>query len=289
MPSGHFLKKTAEFFLKVPTQMPTWVLFEKTDWVVSKSTHQRAFWVLVWSKCWVLSQSFFTCACSEPKPLIKSSFTEYLPIHSHQAQWVLFKELTKNSQSGSVLPQVHTKLIGYMVEYIVIPLESTLWKNSWWVAWVLIGHMWKNFVKELSGFDQKAPAGYFDGYFLKVFTMCLVGFEWEICFRNHHELTMYPLGKCPLAPSVTLSAMSRPDRTARFWSSVQQKLATSQMGRVVVRFGRRRSVPRSWHGLILANKARKGNGHYELDHLNEWHIKDMNHVPLCLEELKGEM
>ena len=56
-------------------------------------------------------------------------------------------------------------------------------------------------MKELSGFDQKVPTGHFDGYFLKVFTMYLVGFEWAICFRNHHELTMYLLGKCPLAPS----------------------------------------------------------------------------------------
>ena len=30
-----------------------------------------------------------------------------------------------------------------------------------------------------------------------------VGIWWANCFRTHHELTMYPLGKCPLAPSVS--------------------------------------------------------------------------------------
>ena len=32
--------------------------------------------------------------------------------------------------------------------------------------------------------------------------MCPVGIGWANGFRTHHELTMYPLGKCPLAPSV---------------------------------------------------------------------------------------
>ena len=41
------------------------------------------------------------------------------------------------------------------------------------------------------------------GTFEKILGMYPVGIGWANCFRTHHELTMYPLGKCPLAPSVT--------------------------------------------------------------------------------------
>jgi len=55
-----------------------------------------------------------------PEPLIESSFKEYPKICPQYAQWVLFKELTTNSQCGSILPQTLKELIEYMVEYIEI-------------------------------------------------------------------------------------------------------------------------------------------------------------------------
>ena len=49
---------------------------------------------------------------------------------------------------------------------------------------------------------QKVPSGYFGGYFLKELTTYLLGNDWANCFKTHNKLTMYPLGKWPLAPSV---------------------------------------------------------------------------------------
>jgi len=39
------------------------------------------------------------------------------------------------------------------------------------------------------------------GYFLKVPTIYLLGMSQANCFRTHNELTMYPLGILPFAPS----------------------------------------------------------------------------------------
>ena len=48
------------------------------------------------------------------------SFTILIKTYPQYAWWVLFKELTTNSQCGSILPQTLKELIEYMVEYIVI-------------------------------------------------------------------------------------------------------------------------------------------------------------------------
>jgi hypothetical protein len=40
------------------------------------------------------------------------------------------------------------------------------------------------------------------GIFQKVPKKYLVGNNWANSFKTHNELTMYPLGKYPLAPSV---------------------------------------------------------------------------------------
>ena len=40
------------------------------------------------------------------------------------------------------------------------------------------------------------------GYFLNVPTIYPLGMSWVNCFRTHNELTMYPLGILPFAPSV---------------------------------------------------------------------------------------
>jgi len=45
-------------------------------------------------------------------------------------------------------------------------------------------------------------AGQMGGYFLKVPTIYPLGMSWVNCFRTHNELTMYPLGILPFAPSV---------------------------------------------------------------------------------------
>ena len=58
--------------------------------------------------------------------------------------------------------------------------------------------------------------GQIDGHFSKILGMCPVGIGWANCFRTHHELTMYPLGKCPLAPSVA-DLVSR-CRSFYFWA-----------------------------------------------------------------------
>jgi hypothetical protein len=46
------------------------------------------------------------------------------------------------------------------------------------------------------------------GIFQKVPKKYLVGNNWVNGFKTHNELTMYPLGKYPLAPSVHSSPMS---------------------------------------------------------------------------------
>ena len=63
------------------------------------------------------------------------------------------------------------------------------------------GYCVKGIVKEIKGSFHKVPTGLMGGYFSKILGMCPVGIGWANCFRTHHELTMYPLGKCPLAPS----------------------------------------------------------------------------------------
>jgi hypothetical protein len=57
-------------------------------------------------------------------------------------------------------------------------------------------------VQEPCGSIQKVPSGYFGGHFSKEPTTYLLGNNWANCFRAHKELTMDPLGKFPLAPSV---------------------------------------------------------------------------------------
>ena len=41
------------------------------------------------------------------------------------------------------------------------------------------------------------------GIFQKIPKKYLVGNDWANGFKTHNELTMYPLGKYPLAPSVS--------------------------------------------------------------------------------------
>jgi len=58
------------------------------------------------------------------------------------------------------------------------------------------------FVNEIRGFVYKIPTEYWGGYFLKEPSICPVGICQVNCFKTHNELTLYPLGKCPFAPSV---------------------------------------------------------------------------------------
>jgi hypothetical protein len=64
------------------------------------------------------------------------------------------------------------------------------------------GHIGIKIVKEPCGSIQKVPSGYFGGHFSKEPTTYLLGNDRANCFRAHKELTMDPLGKFPLAPSV---------------------------------------------------------------------------------------
>ena len=60
-------------------------------------------------------------------------------------------------------------------------------------------------------FTYRVWAGRMGGYFLKVPTIYPLGMSQENCFRTHNELTMYPLGILPFAPSVgRLEAHLRP-------------------------------------------------------------------------------
>ena len=68
------------------------------------------------------------------------------------------------------------------------------------------GYLAGYFVKVIGGFIQNVPTGhicgYWGGYFSKEPGICLVGICQANCFKTHNELTLYPLGKCPFAPSV---------------------------------------------------------------------------------------
>ena len=46
------------------------------------------------------------------------------------------------------------------------------------------------------------PSGYFGGYFSKELTTYALGNDWANYFKTRNVLTMYPLGRCPLAPCV---------------------------------------------------------------------------------------
>jgi len=61
------------------------------------------------------------------------------------------------------------------------------------------------FVKELKGFFHKIPSGYIVDTLPKnkgsLFKKYPLGMSQVNCFSTHNELTMYPLGKLPFAPS----------------------------------------------------------------------------------------
>ena len=85
---------------------------------------------------------------------------------------------------------------------------------------VLPGYFEEHIVNKFKEFFHKVSAMHLGEYFLKVLTMCLVGFEWAFCFRTHNELTMCLLGKCTLAPSVQ-RRLTRSDRMSiRFHSCI---------------------------------------------------------------------
>ena len=209
--------------LKIAQHSAQWVLCKRNPWVLLQFTLQSIQWVLCERNPWVLSQFTSQYAHQEPELLIKSSFKSTPLMGSQHTQCVLFKELTKNSKFSSISPLTPKEIIEYMVEYIMIAPGGSFWKNSWWVAQVLDGHIVKWIVKEPRGFFHKVPTGYFAEWivkelkgffykvptghcaelFLKVFTLYPVNIGWANCFRTHHEPTMYPLGKWPLAPSVT--------------------------------------------------------------------------------------
>ena len=89
MPSGYFVKETPGFFHNSLHNMPIKNLSHPSR-VLSKNT-----------------------------PLMRSQ-------HS---QWVLFKELTKNSKFSSISPLTPKEIIEYMVGYIMITLMGFFQKN----------------------------------------------------------------------------------------------------------------------------------------------------------------
>ena len=76
--------------------------------------------------------------------------------------------------------------------------ERTL--NEWLRC--IVGLIAKKIVKETRKFFHKVPSGHFDGHFVKELHMCPLADGWPHCLKNHNVITMYPLGKWPLAPSV---------------------------------------------------------------------------------------
>ena len=64
------------------------------------------------------------------------------------------------------------------------------------------GYLVRYIVNEIGEFIYNVPTGYWGGYFLEEPTICPVGICWANCFKTHNELTLYPLGKHPFAPSV---------------------------------------------------------------------------------------
>jgi len=75
-------------------------------------------------------------------------------------------------------------------------------KEPWiFTSKIPIGYLGGHFASEIREFIYNVPTGYWGGYFLKEPTICLVGICWANCFKTHNKLTLYPLGKCPFAPS----------------------------------------------------------------------------------------
>ena len=109
-----------------------------TGWVLFKSTHCRTQWVNCEQNPWVLSQitskstqwvlcertpqflSQFTSQCAHRRTsatcteFFESSFKMYPVMWSQCTQWVFFKEPTKNSLCGSILPQTLKEIIEYV-------------------------------------------------------------------------------------------------------------------------------------------------------------------------------
>ena len=192
-------------------------------WVCSKWTHQYTHEPLFERTLRVLSQFCSRCAHNMPEPLIESSFIKYPSMWPQCAQWVLFKELTTNSQCGSILPQTLKELTEYMVEYIEIKLPGILWKNSQWVARVHSGHILIKIVKEPRGFIHKIPSGFFDGFFLNLIStyppITLKSKWWVSCkrtlnlptrqsvsklFKNSQQTHNVPARYTPLCPQWNL-------------------------------------------------------------------------------------
>ena len=63
------------------------------------------------------------------------------------------------------------------------------------------GYIANKIVKEPKGFIQNVPSGYFGGYIAKVSSMYPLDNVWTNCLKNLNVSSMYPPGKCPLAPS----------------------------------------------------------------------------------------
>ena len=76
-------------------------------------------------------------------------------------------------------------------------------------------------MKEFKGFIQNVPSGYFGGDISKVTGMYPLGNVWMNCLKNLNVSSMYPLGKCPLAPSEKLLA-SQLDHIAEVTRLVDQ-------------------------------------------------------------------
>ena len=64
-----------------------------------------------------------------------------------------------------------------------------------------------------------------DGHFVKELNMCPLADGWVHCLKNHNVITMYPLGKWPLAPSV-LANMGSPAQLHHWSSSTLSSIST---------------------------------------------------------------
>jgi len=145
-------------------------------------------------------------------------FCNVTTMYPATTSWVLWGFVVKLNHIGVLLWLLWKEPPGD----IVVIFQDTFWKKPQWVAQTHCGHITNKIVKEPGVFIQNVPSGYFGGtfqkwpacdhwshwdqsggYISKGSSMYPLGNVWTHCLRNLNVTSVYPPGKCPLAPGVS--------------------------------------------------------------------------------------
>ena len=200
IPVSHSLKKPSGFFHKFVQNVPT-ISLSHSSRVLSKSTH--------WCDHNIPTE-FFSKNSQRTQhvaqfhhELSKNPLGVWLStLWSHQ--WVLYERTLDEwlrFLMGTLWSELWKKPEGSFTKYPLGTVWCELWKKSRVPFTKCPLGSWVGTFQKYSPCTQWVKWEQIDGFFWKILGMYPVGIGWANCFRNHNELTMYPLGKCPLAHS----------------------------------------------------------------------------------------